>query len=51
MIPPNDTAPEMAVRDQPNSAVMGETNTDSVATAPPCRDRPAQQAQARMIQP
>ena len=48
---PSETAPEMAVRDQPKSVVIGETKTDSVATAPPWRERPAQQVQPRMTQP
>ena len=49
--PPNDTAPDSAARDQPNSRVSGSTKIDSVATAGPCREKPAQQRQARMIQP
>ena len=49
--PPSDTAPDSAVRDQPNSPVIGDTKIDSVATAPPWREKPAQHAQARMIQP
>ena len=49
--PPSDTAPDSAVRDQPKSPVIGWTKIDSVATAGPCRAKPAQQAQARMIQP
>ena len=31
--PPSDTAPEMPVRDQPNSSVIGTMKMDSVATA------------------
>lgn len=50
-IPPSDAAPDIAVRDQPKADVMGETNTDKVATAPPWRDSPAQQAHARMTHP
>ena len=49
--PPNDTAPDSAVRDQPKSRVIGSTKIDSVATAPPWRENPAQQAQTRMTQP
>ena len=49
--PPSDTAPDIAVRDHPNESVIGSTNTDSVATAPPWREKPAQQAQNKMIQP
>ena len=49
--PPNDTAPDRAVRDQPKSRVIGATKIDSVATAPPWRENPAQQAQTRMTQP
>jgi hypothetical protein len=51
MIPPSDTAPESAVRDQPKSLVIGSTKIDSVATAGPLRAKPAQHTQANMIQP
>ena len=34
-MPASDTAPEMAVRDQPNSDVIGSTKIDNVATAGP----------------
>ncbi len=51
MIPPSDTAPDSAVRDQPKSLVIGETKIDSVATAGPWRANPAQQAQARITHP
>ena len=50
-MPPNDTAPESAVRDQPNSLVIGSTKIDKVATAGPCRAKPQQHRQAKMIQP
>ncbi len=33
--PPKETAPEIAVRDQPNSLLIGSTKIDSVATAAP----------------
>ena len=49
--PPSDTAPESAVRDQPNSLVIGSTKMESVATAGPCRANPAQHTQARITQP
>ncbi len=49
--PPRGTAPESAVRDQPNSRVIGPTKMDSVATAGPCRAKPARHTQARMTQP
>jgi hypothetical protein len=49
--PPNDTAPERAARDQPNSRVSGSTKIDNVATAGPCREKPAQHRQPRMTQP
>ena len=49
--PPRETAPESAVRDQPNSRVIGPTKMDSVATAGPCRAKPARHTQARMTQP
>jgi hypothetical protein len=49
--PPNDTAPESAVRDQPNSRVNGSTKIDKVATAGPCRANPAQHKHASTIQP
>ncbi len=49
--PPNDTAPESAARDQPNSRVSGSTKIDNVATAGPCREKPAQHRQPRMTQP
>jgi hypothetical protein len=39
------------VRDQPNSRVSGSTKIDKVATAGPCRAKPAQQRQASTIQP
>jgi len=51
MMPPSDTAPDNAVRDQPQLLVIGSTKMDRVATAGPWRANPAQQAQARMIQP
>ncbi len=35
-IPPSDTAPDISVRVQPSSSVIGETKTDRVPTAPPC---------------
>ena len=49
--PPSDTAPDSAVRDQPNSRVSGSTKIDKVATAGPCRAKPAQHKQARTTQP
>ena len=50
-MPPNDTAPESAVRDQSNSLVIGSTKMDRVATAGPWRAKPQQHRQAKMIQP
>jgi hypothetical protein len=50
-MPPIDTAPEIWVRDQPNSAVIGSMKIDSVATAGPWRENPAAQTQARITQP
>ena len=50
-MPPSETAPDSAVRDQPNSDVMGSTKIDSVATAGPAREIAAQQTQARITQP
>ena len=50
-MPPSDTASEIAVRDQPNSLVIGSMKIDSVATAGPWRAKPAQQTQPRMTQP
>lgn len=44
MTPASETAPEIAVLDQPNSFVIGSTNMESVATAGPCLANPAQQA-------
>ena len=49
--PPSETAPDSAVRVQPKSWVIGATNIDSVATAPPWRANPAQQAQNSTTQP
>src|SRR5947209_1049978 len=49
--PPNDTAPESAVRDQPNSRVNGSTKIDKVATAGPCRANPAQHKHVSTTQP
>ena len=49
--PPKDTAPESAVRDQPNSRVNGSTKIDRVATAGPCRANPAQHKHASTTQP
>ena len=50
-MPPTETAPEMAVRDQPNSPVIGATKTESTATAAPWRAKPARQTQASTTQP
>jgi hypothetical protein len=50
-IPPSETAPEISVRDQPNSAVIGPMNTDSVATAGPTRASDTQHTTPRMTQP
>ena len=50
-MPPIDTAPEICVRVQPNSAVIGSMKIDSVATAGPWREKPAAHTQPRMIQP
>jgi hypothetical protein len=50
-IPPSDTAPEIAVRDQPNSPVIGATKIDSTATDEACRAKPAQHTQPRMTHP
>ena len=49
--PPSDTAPAIAVRDQPNASVIGTTNTDSTATAGPWRAKPARQMQPSTTQP
>ena len=49
--PPNDTAPDKAVRDQPKSLLIGSMKIDRVATAEPCRAKPAQHAQANTTQP
>jgi hypothetical protein len=49
--PPSDTAPAIAVRDQPNASVIGTTNTASTATAGPCRAKPVRQRQASTTQP
>ena len=40
-----------AVRDQPNSLVIGSTKMESVATAGPCRAKPAEHTHARITQP
>jgi hypothetical protein len=48
---PSDTAPDSAVRVQPNCRVIGSTKIDIVSTAPPWREKPAQHVQARMTQP
>ncbi len=50
-IPPRETAPDNAVRDQPNSLVIGSTKIESVATAGPCRAKPAEHTHARITQP
>jgi hypothetical protein len=50
-MPPRETAPDSAARDQPKSRVIGSTKIDSVATAGPCRAKPQQHRQAKMIQP
>jgi|GEM_PF-1016001 hypothetical protein len=50
-IPPNDTAEETAVKDQPNSDAIGEIKIERVATAGPCLAKPAQQTQKRIIHP
>ena len=44
-------APAIAPRDQPNSRIIGATNTDRVATAAPWRAKLAHAAQATMTQP
>ena len=49
--PPSDTAPDSAARDQPSSRLSGSTKIDNVATAGPCRAKPAQHKQPRMTQP
>ena len=49
--PPSDTAPAIEARDQPNASVIGTTNTDSTATAGPCRAKPARQREASTTQP
>lgn len=49
--PPSETAPDKAVRDQPNSRVNGSTKIDNVATAGPWRENPTQHIQARITQP
>ena len=50
-IPPSDTAEETAVKDQPNSDVIGEIKIERGATAGPCLAKPAQQTQKRIIHP
>ncbi len=49
--PATDTAPDNAVRDQPNSRISGSTKIESVATAGPWRAKPAQHRHARTTQP
>jgi hypothetical protein len=49
--PPSETAPESAVRLQPNSRVSGSTKMESVATAEPWRANPTAQSAPRMTQP
>jgi len=49
--PPIETAPDIAVLDHSNSSVMGVTKMESVATAGPCRTKPAQHAQNRTTHP
>ena len=46
-----ETAPDTAARDQPKSRVSGSTKIEKVATAGPCRAKPAQHKHARTIQP
>ncbi len=50
-IPPSETAPDRAVRDQPKSLLIGSMKIDSVATAGPWREKPAQHTQASTTQP
>ena len=50
-IPPMETATDIAVRDHPNSSVIDSIKIESVATAGPCRAKPAQQTQASTTQP
>jgi hypothetical protein len=50
-MPPSDTAPDSAVRDQPKSRISGVTKTDKVDTAGPCRANPAQHKTASTTQP
>ena len=49
--PPSETAPEMAVRDQPKWLVIGSTKMERMATPPPAREKPAQQTPPRITQP
>ena len=48
---PSDTAPEMPVRDHPNSPVIGTMKMDSVATAAAWRTTLEHIAQATITQP
>jgi hypothetical protein len=49
--PPSEAAPEIAVRDHPNSRLSGSTKTENVAVAPPWRANPAQHRLKRTTQP
>ena len=49
--PPSETAPEIPVRDHPNSAVIGTKKTDNVATAAACRAIADPITQLTMTQP
>ncbi len=49
--PPPETAPAIAMRDQPNSVVIGTRKIDSTATAGPWRAKPARQTQPSTTQP
>ena len=48
---PSDTAPEMPVRDQPNSLVIGTMKIESVATAATWRTTLEHIVQPTMTQP
>jgi hypothetical protein len=50
-IPPTETAPPIAVLDQPRSRRIGSTKIESTATAAPWRANPAAQTHASTTQP
>ena len=50
-IPPSDTAPENARRDQPSDSDIGVTKTVRIATAPPARTKAALMVQPTTTHP